>query len=77
MKLFESGIIPEHWKGKVINLNDAPPREVIGFLDIEASNLSATFGYVFSYCIKRLDGDIIERVLSPDEIKNGQFDKPL
>ena len=35
--------------------------EKIGFLDIETSNLNADFGYVLSYCIKKLDGEIIKR----------------
>lgn len=51
--------------------------EKIGFLDIESSNLKATFGYVISYCIKEADGKIIERVLTPKEIKNHVFDKEL
>jgi len=51
--------------------------EKIGFVDIEASNLSATFGYIISYCIKEADGPIIERVLSPKDIKKHTFDKQL
>ena len=30
---------------------DKPINERIGFFDIEASNLKATFGYMFCYCI--------------------------
>jgi len=44
--------------------------ERIGFLDIEASNLKGTFGYMFSYCIKLLDGEVIKRVVLPRDIKN-------
>jgi len=52
--------------------------ERIGFLDIETSNLSANWGFIFSYCIKDNDtGEIIKRVLSPREIKNGIYDKKL
>jgi len=54
-----------------------PVIERIGFLDIETSNLSATFGYIFSYCIKELDGPILERVLTPAEVKSGAFDRGL
>lgn len=54
-----------------------PLQERIGFLDIESSNLNATFGFVFSYCIKRLDGEVIKRVVSPQDIKKGRFDKNL
>jgi uncharacterized protein YprB with RNaseH-like and TPR domain len=56
---------------------DAPFIERVGFFDIEATNLSADFGYVFSYCIKELDGDIVGRVLKPDEILSYTFDKKL
>ena len=51
--------------------------EKIGILDIEASNLKADFGFVFSYCIKELNGDIIYRVLVPEEIRSGTYDKNL
>lgn len=51
--------------------------EKIGFLDIEASNLSADFGYVFSYALKVIDGPIMGRVLKPNEIKKFIFDKKL
>jgi uncharacterized protein YprB with RNaseH-like and TPR domain len=54
-----------------------PLNEKIGFLDIEASNLAATFGIVISYCIKELDGKIIKRVLTPKEIKNFIYDRDL
>jgi len=43
--------------------------ERIGFFDIEASNLKGTFGYMFSYCIKKLDGNVLERVLVPTDIR--------
>lgn len=51
--------------------------ERLGFVDIEASNLSATFGYIMSYCIKEAGGKILERVLTPGEIKKHIFDKEL
>ena len=51
--------------------------EVIGFLDIEASNLHATFGYIFSYCIKQLDDKLIARIITPADIRTGRFDKNL
>lgn len=52
-------------------------QEKIGFLDIEASNLSADFGYVFSYGLKALDGPILGRVLKSAEIKKFIFDEKL
>jgi uncharacterized protein YprB with RNaseH-like and TPR domain len=51
--------------------------ERIGMLDIEATNLSAEFGYTFSYAIKKLDGPVLGRVLTPKEIRSFQFDKEL
>lgn len=44
--------------------------ERIGFFDIEASGLKATFGYMFSYCIKKLDGKVLKRVIKPKDITN-------
>jgi uncharacterized protein YprB with RNaseH-like and TPR domain len=51
--------------------------ERIGFLDIEASGLVGSFHYVFSWAIKKLDGEIIGRVLTSDEISNYKFDRIL
>jgi len=59
-------------------INDIMVRpEKIGFLDIEASNLKATFGYMISYCIKELNGKILEEVLKPKDIKRYTFDKNI
>lgn len=56
---------------------DKPINERIGFFDIEASNLKATFGYMFCYCIKELDGKIIANSVTQKEILNYDFDKRL
>jgi len=56
---------------------DAPFTEKIGFLDIEASNLKASFGYVFSYCIKELDGPLYEGCVTQQDIVSGIFDKRI
>lgn len=56
---------------------DCPIAEKLGFFDIEASNLSADFGYIFSYAIKERDGGIIGRRLRSSEIKEFAFDKFL
>ena len=48
--------------------------EKIGFFDIEASNLSADFGYMISYCIKKEGGAIIARAVTPREIRKGTTD---
>lgn len=52
-------------------------QEEVGFFDIEASNLKADFGYMFSYAIKEKDGKILGRVLTPKEIRNFTFDRML
>lgn len=57
--------------------NENGIRERIGFLDIETSNLKANWGFVFSYCIKSPDGKLISRILTPEEIKGGIYDKNL
>lgn len=49
----------------------------IGILDCETSNLKASYGIVFSYCIKELDGKIIKNLVTPIELKNGTYDKRL
>ena len=54
--------------GKIPQTIDQEER--IGFLDIEASNLKGTFGYMFSYCIKKLDGEVISRVVLPRDIQH-------
>jgi len=55
----------------------SPLHEKVGILDIETNNLYATFGYVFSYCIKELDGPILKRVVTKEEIESYAFDKNL
>lgn len=56
---------------------DCDVAEKIGFFDIEASELVADYGYVFSYALKELDGPTIGRVLSSKEILSFDFDKYL
>ncbi len=51
--------------------------EKIGFVDIEASNLVANFGIILSYCIKEENGPITQRVITPEALKSGTFDRDL
>lgn len=53
------------------------PGERIGFLDIEATSLNASFGYILSYCIKRLDGEVIKRPIAVADIKAHRYDRAL
>jgi len=48
---------------------DSPVQEKIGFLDIESTNLKASFGYVISWCIKEYQGKLYEDVISPKDIQ--------
>lgn len=52
-------------------------KERIGFFDIECSNLNADFGIVLSYCIKAEDGPILSRLITPEELRSGIFDRRL
>ena len=51
--------------------------EKVGYLDIETSNLSSDFGCILSYCIGDDNEKLIGRVLTPQEIKSGIYDKIL
>lgn len=57
--------------------DDSPFKERVGYFDIEASGLNATFAYMFSYCIVGSDGSLCGRVLKPGEIRSGKFDEQL
>lgn len=52
-------------------------KKKIAFLDIETTNLKANWGFVFSYCLKEENGELIKRVLTSKEIKSGIYDKEL
>ena len=58
-------------------LNDFNVKEKVGFLDIETSNLAATFGIILSYCIKEQGGKILGRALRKDELRGDQEDRQL
>ena len=49
----------------------------IGFLDIEGSNLNATFGIVYTYCIKELNGPLLARAIDLKDLHSGEYDKRL
>lgn len=44
--------------------------ERIGILDIESGgSLDANWGFVFSYCLKELDGPMLKRCITPAEVR--------
>jgi len=51
--------------------------ERVGFCDIETSNLNATFGIIYTFCIKELDGEIYKYSVSTEDLYRGEFDKNL
>ena len=53
------------------------PPERVGFLDIESTNLTASFGYMLSYCIKRHGGEVLKRPIAPGDIRKKRYDKAL
>lgn len=54
-------------------------KERVGFLDIETSNLNASFGVVVTWCIKESGGKILEGFLTKKDFqrKNGEYDKRI
>lgn len=51
--------------------------EKVGFLDIEATNLQADFGYILCYSLKELDGELKHRSVTPEELRAYVFDKKV
>ena len=54
-------------------------KERIGFLDIETSNFSASFGVVLTWCIKEHGGEILEGYLHDEDFcdPTGYYDKRI
>jgi uncharacterized protein YprB with RNaseH-like and TPR domain len=54
-------------------------KERVGFLDIETSNFSASFGVVVTWCLKEQGGEIYEGYLTDKDFKdkNGWYDKRI
>jgi len=48
--------------------SESPIHERIGFLDIESTNLKASFGYVISWAIKEKGGKLYHACVTPEEI---------
>ena len=51
--------------------------EVVGFLDIETSNLNASYGICYCYCLKKLEGGLVKRTVTLKELYDGEQDKGL
>lgn len=54
-------------------------QEKVGYLDIETSNFSASFGVVITWCIKEDGGQIYEGYLQEEDFQSpdGQYDKRI
>ncbi len=59
---------------KKLGLRD---KEVVGFLDIETTNLRADFAYVLSYCIKTQNGKMYKGLINQKDIFSGKYDKRI
>lgn len=58
--------------------NDWLADQRIGFLDIEATNLKANFGFMLTWCLKLDDGKILYDVVKREEATNPKkFDKRI
>ena len=51
--------------------------EKIGFIDVEATNLQADFGYLLCYSLKQLDGALRHKAVTPKDIRTYQFDRAV
>jgi len=62
-----------------LGVRNVVKNEKIGFFDIEiyGSNFNAPFGIIICYCLKKENGEILERAITPYELYTKQFDKPL
>lgn len=58
-------------------LKSLQEKEIIGFFDIEATNLKADFGFILTYAIKIEGGGVIKRSITPKDIFSGQYDKNI
>jgi hypothetical protein len=67
------------YDGYVYNLHVENDESYIanGIVTHNTSNLKATYGIVFSYCIKEHSGQIISNSVTPKELKDGSYDKRL
>jgi uncharacterized protein YprB with RNaseH-like and TPR domain len=56
---------------------DSPFQERIGFLDIESTGLKGNWDFMLCYSLKELDGEILGRHITPQEIRSYRFDKKM
>ena len=54
---------------------DGLPKERVGFVDIETSNLNADFGWIFCYSLKERGGEMVHRCATPQEVRQYKFDE--
>ena len=51
--------------------------ERIAFVDIESSQLNASFGIILAVCLLSDEKTLFKRVISPEELRRGVFDRAL
>lgn len=69
---------PNCFKKGLIRREDWWHDKKIGYLDIEANELKANWGFMLSWCIKPKDSDeILEDVITKDELFEFSFDKRI
>ena len=69
---------PNCFQTGLIKRDDWWHDKTIAYLDIEASNLDANWGFIMSWCIKYRDNDkIVGDIITPKEIHKLDFDKRI
>ena len=67
---------PNCFRKGLIKRDDWWHDKTIAYLDIEASNLDANWGFILTWCIKYRDNDkIVSDIVTSKEIFDGTFDK--
>jgi len=65
----------EHPQCFLEECREGEPSEKIAFLDIEATNLNADFGYILCYSLKELNGKMVRCSVTTKEIRSYSFDR--
>lgn len=66
-----------HRLGLEFKREEKKKKERIAFGDLECSSLTASFGIIYTFCLKKLDGPIIKRKIDLKDLHSGLYDKNL